>query len=99
MSELVNEAINEELIRENERLRAQLDSARTSYAKYQNDVAQQQQASTYALNQIVAYAPQLTQIATNLSYVASSIQANNAVANRVADSLAKIAEALSQEES
>lgn len=40
-----------------------------------------------AMQQIVTYLPQITQIATNLSFTASAIQAQNAVLERIAKAL------------
>lgn len=84
-SDAISQGINAHLEQENERLRRELDEVRAMLSRPVNVVLQNPQQST--LTQISQYLPQLTNIATNLSYVASAIQSVDARLDAIAKKL------------
>ena len=69
----VDEGINAHLAEENERMRMELESAKSVAYNLSQQLQQRDELS----KQIIAYLPQLTHISTNLSAVASAIQHSN----------------------
>lgn len=73
MADALSEGINAHLVEQNDRLSRELEELRTLLRQPVNIQVQSPDSAT--LNRIGQYLPQLTNIATNLSYVASAVQA------------------------
>jgi len=82
-----NAAFNEALAEENERLNKELGDMRALLGRAVNVNVQAPEQAT--LKKIGDYLPQLTHISTNLSQVASAIQASNNTAVTLATRLAE----------
>lgn len=78
MNDVVTEGVNDHLVEENRKLEQDLALAQATIQS-QNNLLNMRTATD---QQILTYLPQLTNLATNMSHVASAIQGSNNIAER-----------------